>query len=66
MKCPTRPTVPIEFRVQATLGNYYNYEFSNAQHYWWNIDLENFLYGSVKKDSGRRMYELLTMASIIL
>ncbi len=56
-----RPTVPIEFRVQATLGNYYNYEFINAQHYWWSIDLENFLYRYVKKDSesGRRMYELL-------
>ena len=56
-----RPTVPIEFRVQATLDHYYNYEFINAQHYWWNIYLENSLYGYVKKDSesGRRMYELL-------
>ena len=59
-----RPTVPMEFRVKATLDDYYNYEFMGAQRYYWSIELGDLnvgLNGYVRKDSetGKKMYELL-------
>ena len=56
-----RSMEPMQFRVTATLSDYYGHEFKNKRMWYWSINLSNWLYGYVRKDSkiGRRMYELL-------
>lgn len=60
-----KPTKPMLFRVTASLDDYYNYEFMNAQDTYLSINLTNnelpVIVGYVRKGTktGKRMYEIL-------
>lgn len=56
---------PMLFRVTASLSNYYNYEFGNAEYNYLSVKLNDEIiasvYGYVKRESqlGKRLYALL-------
>jgi len=61
-----KPSEPQKFRVLAELANYYNWEFSGGEKYFYSIKLaepntSEHLTGYLKRDSpdGQRIYELL-------
>ena len=58
----SRPTKPVDMRVEAVLDDYYNYAFANAErtHYSIRFGLEG-VSGYVRKDSrlGKRLFDIL-------
>jgi len=59
-------TQPTEFRVNATIGTYYNYNFSDAKNTHWNVNIEDKegnnirgCYISKSSAEGKKLYEIL-------
>ena len=58
----SRPTKPVAMRVEATLSDYYNYDFRAAQRTHYSIRfLGRHIFGYVRKDSraGKRLFNIL-------
>lgn len=54
---------PTEFRVYASISNYYNYNYKNSQSNYWSVEISNDenIFGYVAKNSaeGKKIYEIL-------